>query len=216
MTRACAIDAPVGTTGRLADGTTGGASGGTADEALRTLVVEYRPPDARAADARRRFLAELDRLELPFDRDADPVHVTASGIVVGVRGTVLHLHRRAGRWLQPGGHVDAGEAPEDAVLRETREETGLMAEHPPGGPRVVHLDVHPAQDHVHLDLRYLLLAPDEDPRPEPGESPQVRWCGWDEAESLADPGLVAALRAARSVWTGSGHTGLVRRAGADG
>lgn len=207
MSRSCAIDAPVGTTRRHPDG----ASGGTADEVLRALVTGYQPPDARAASAKRRFLAELQRLEKPFDRHADPVHVTASAIVVGVRGTVLHLHRRAGRWLQPGGHVDAGEAPEDAALRETREETGLAAEHPPGGPRMVHLDVHPAQEHVHLDLRYLLVAPDEEPSPSPGESPQVRWCGWDEAESLADPGLVSALRAARSAWAAPGAA-----AGADG
>ena len=39
-----------------------------------------------------------------------PTHVTASGIVVGRRGTVLHRHKRLGIWMQPGGHIDAGES----------------------------------------------------------------------------------------------------------
>lgn len=169
---------------------------------MRQAVVGYQPTDKRSAVSKQRFLAELDRLARPCDRDADPVHVTASGIVVGPRGTVLHLHRRARRWLQPGGHVDAGEVPAEAAVRETREETGLAVAHPPGGPQMIHLDVHPAQEHVHLDLRYLLVGPDADPSPPPGESPQVRWYGWDEAAAVVaeDPGLVAALGAARARW----------------
>lgn len=176
----------------------------TGDGELLRTVTAFCPVDERTEEAKQRFLAELGRLERPCDRDADPVHVTASAIVVGSRGTVLHLHRRARRWLQPGGHVDNGEEPWTAALRETREETGLAVEHPFGGPRLVHLDVHPAQEHLHLDLRYLLIAPDEDPAPGPGESPQVRWYGWAEAESLAgdDRGLVSALRAAREAWEG--------------
>lgn len=199
MTPGCGIDASVGTMRRPPDGS---VSSGAASVSVRRMVDRYRPPDERTAEAKRRFLAELERLDRPCDRDADPVHVTASGIVVGRRGTVLHLHRRAGRWLQPGGHIDPGELPEEAALRETREETGLSAAHPDAGPRMIHLDVHPSQDHLHLDLRFLLLAPDEEPAPGPGESPQVRWYRWVDAEALADPGLVAALRAARVAWDG--------------
>jgi 8-oxo-dGTP pyrophosphatase MutT (NUDIX family) len=143
------------------------------------------------------MLDELAHLERPFDRNADPTHVTASAIVRGPRGVVLHRHRRLGRWLQPGGHLDPGESPEDAVLREVREETGLDAAHLPTGPLLVHLDVHDAGGHVHLDLRYLLEGGDRDPSPAPGESPDVAWFTWDEAEGLADDALVGALRAAR-------------------
>jgi 8-oxo-dGTP pyrophosphatase MutT (NUDIX family) len=186
--------APVGMTRRSVQGTGEGT--------VRRTVIAFHPGDERTEMAKQRFLAELVRLERPCDRNADRVHVTASAIVVGRRGTVLHLHRRLKRWLQPGGHIDAGEAPEFAALREAREETGLAAEHPPGGPRMIHLDVHAAQEHLHLDLRYLLVAPDAEPAPPPGESPQVRWYGWPEAEAVADPGLVPALRCARSAWDG--------------
>lgn len=165
---------------------------------LEQLVAGHPAADAREASAKARFQSELAGLDRPFDEHANPVHVTASALVVGRRGTVLHLHRRLGRWLQPGGHIDPGEAPEDAALRESFEETGLRLAHPPGGPRLVHVDVHDAAGgHVHLDLRYLLVA-DGEPAPLPGESPEVRWFGWDDAEAIADEALAGALRVVRA------------------
>lgn len=38
---------------------------------------------------------------------------------------LLVKYRKAGKWLQPGGHVEPNEDPEEAALRETFEETGL-------------------------------------------------------------------------------------------
>jgi 8-oxo-dGTP pyrophosphatase MutT (NUDIX family) len=167
--------------------------------AVHAAVSARVPADDRETDARARFLADLERLPFPFSEDADPTHVTASAIVVGSRGTVLHVHRRTGAWLQPGGHVEASEAPPDAALRETMEETGLPVRHPDTGPYLIHVDVHDApRGHVHLDLRYLLLAPDDDPAPAPGESQVARWFTWDEADDVADESLRNALRAARA------------------
>jgi 8-oxo-dGTP pyrophosphatase MutT (NUDIX family) len=171
----------------------------TAD--LRALVEGFKPASPREEESRRRFLAELDRLDAPYDEHADPTHVTASGIVVGPRGTVLHLHKRLGIWMQPGGHIDAGETPAVAARREATEELGLAVDHPADGPRLLQIDVHDAAlGHFHLDLRYLLLGPDADPQPPPGESPDARWCGWDEALALADPTLGDGLRRARTAY----------------
>jgi 8-oxo-dGTP pyrophosphatase MutT (NUDIX family) len=171
----------------------------TAD--LESLVRTHEPGDERERDARARFLAELARLRAPCDEHADPTHVTASGIVVGRRGTVLHLHKRLGRWMQPGGHIDPGEIPPVAARREAIEELGLVVEHPSGGPHLLHLDVHEAAlGHTHLDLRYLLVGEDADPKPPPGESPEARWFSWDEAAATADAALVGALGLARAAW----------------
>ena len=162
---------------------------------LRRSIEAMSPVDDRHATSITQFIAALDRLPAPLDQHADPTHVTASAIVVGLRGTVLHLHKHLGLWLQPGGHIDPDETPWDAAVRETREETGLEPLPWPGGAPLVHVDVHPGgRGHTHLDLRYLLFAGDVDPAPPEGESQDVRWFGWDEAIELADPGLAGALR----------------------
>jgi 8-oxo-dGTP pyrophosphatase MutT (NUDIX family) len=149
------------------------------------------PVDGREAASLRRFASELDRLVAPFDRNADPVHITASAIVVGPQGVLLHRHKRLGLWLQPGGHIDPGEAPLEAARRETFEETGLVGV--PRLPDVAHVDVHGGGlGHVHLDLRFVLQASGP-PRPGESESQAVRWLGWAEALAIADPGLRGAL-----------------------
>jgi 8-oxo-dGTP pyrophosphatase MutT (NUDIX family) len=168
---------------------------------LVALVRAHHPADEREGRSKDRFLAELARLARPWDQHADPVHVTASAVVVGRRGTVLHLHRLLGRWLQPGGHLEDGESPPEAALREVVEETGLEGRHPSEGPRLLRLDVHPAGarlDHTHLDLCYLVAGPDEDPRPAAGESPDARWWDWDAALRVADEPLRGALGVARA------------------
>jgi 8-oxo-dGTP pyrophosphatase MutT (NUDIX family) len=170
--------------------------------ALRALVEAHQATSPREVAAQERFVAELGRLRHPCDEHADPTHVTASAVVVGRRGTVLHLHKRLGIWMQPGGHIDAGETPDIAARREATEELGMVVEHPLDGPHLLHLDVHEAAlGHTHLDLRYLLLGEDRDPQPPPGESPEARWFSWDEAMATADVALIDALGLARAQWS---------------
>ncbi|MEX2550873.1 MAG: NUDIX domain-containing protein, partial [Nitriliruptoraceae bacterium] len=150
---------------------------------LAQQVAEHRPQDDREHRSLSRIRALLAWLPRPFDEEADPTHVTASGIVLDEHGhLLLHRHKRLGRWLQPGGHLQAGERPWEAARRETAEETGLEAAHPSTGPLLVHVDVHEGpRGHVHLDLRYLLRG-DRAARlaPASGESPEVAW--WSPAE----------------------------------
>jgi 8-oxo-dGTP pyrophosphatase MutT (NUDIX family) len=165
---------------------------------VTALVAAHPAGDAREGLSREIILVEVGRLVDPFAEASDPTHLTASAVVAGRRGVVLHRHRRLHRWLQPGGHIEPGEEPEGTVVRECLEETGLPVDHPSGRPRLVHVDVHhAARGHVHLDLRYLVTAPDLPPAPKPGESQDVAWFSWEEADLLADEALAGALRSAR-------------------
>ena len=74
----------------------------------------------------------------------------------------------------------------------------MPSSHPGNGPRLLHVDVHDAaRGHTHLDFRYLLIGPAEDPSPPAGESPLAKWFTWPEALGIADEALTGALRAAQ-------------------
>jgi 8-oxo-dGTP pyrophosphatase MutT (NUDIX family) len=167
---------------------------------LKRVVAEVSartPVNDREQASVDRFLAQVQLLRDPFSEHADPIHVTASGIIIGPRGIVLHRHRILGTWVAPGGHIDEGEAPWDAARREAAEETGLAVEHFGGVPTLVHVDVHEGPNgHTHLDLRYLLDGGDADPAPPAEESQEVAWFAWDEAAAITEPcmrGIVGFL-----------------------
>ncbi|MET0517377.1 MAG: NUDIX domain-containing protein [Burkholderiaceae bacterium] len=130
-----------------------------------------------------RFPAERERLAAlaaQLDEDAaDPLarsnmrgHVTTSALVLDP--TLSHLllihHRVIGRWLQPGGHHEAGQSLWDSALREAAEETGVTAlgAHPVWGRDLpLDIDSHPIAAnprkgeaaHWHHDYAYLVIAP---------------------------------------------------------
>ena len=169
-------------------------------EHVRRTLTERDPIDGDEARSIERTLLEFDRLDNPFDQELDPVHVTGSAIVVGPRGVLLLKHKRLGLWLQPGGHIDPGESPWEAALREAEEETGLEVSFADVGddgvPRLVHVDVHAGgRGHTHLDLRYVVDGGDADPNPPEGESQEIEWLSWPAAIMRAsDDRLTALLR----------------------
>src|SRR5262245_8835768 len=177
-----------------------------------SLARHRAADDAEAADLRQ-ILEFVRRHARPFDRAIAEGHLTGSALTVsasGARVLLLH-HRKLQRWLQPGGHADPLEGTgEEVALREALEETGIagLALHP-RAPRPLDVDVHdiPARPgepaHQHLDLRYLVLAPDAAvlSRAE-AEASALRWFAWEELDALGlDHGLRRALAKARAFWS---------------
>ncbi|MEM6795402.1 MAG: NUDIX hydrolase [Acidobacteriota bacterium] len=165
------------------------------------LIGAYEAPAGRQRTLQREILATIER----FPRTAHlrtclPGHLTASALVVDEqRERVLLLHhRKLGKWLQPGGHCDGDANVLGVAFREAREETGLDAL--AIDPRVLDLDIHeiPARPgepaHLHLDTRFLVIAP-RDARPRRNEeSNELRWFTPQEALAVADDSLARLVR----------------------
>ncbi|MFI5036794.1 MAG: NUDIX hydrolase [Acidimicrobiales bacterium] len=161
---------------------------------LADALTHLEPVDERESAS---IAATRERLTWPgdpYDEDQNAHHLTASAFIVSARGVILHRHRALGIWVQPGGHVDAGEGPAAAALRETKEETGLDAVHVDES-RPYQVDVHPGpRGHTHYDVRYVLLASPEEPTPAPGEASEVFWFDFASAIERCEPSLVPVLR----------------------
>lgn len=113
------------------------------------------------------------------------------------QGLVL-LHRKIGRWLQPGGHADGEGSLPGVALREAAEETGIDGLEVWSQP--VDIDVHlfvnrrhPEPDHLHFDVRFLVRAPRHAVTRGNHESEELKWIWYDE---LTEPelGLDASTR----------------------
>ena len=82
-------------------------------------------------------------------------HLTVSGFVVHEGRVALHWHRKNQMWLPAGGHIEPGEDPVAATMREIEEEFALRAEVLPLASRVRY-DGGPAQ----LEPPYTILLED--------------------------------------------------------
>ncbi len=152
---------------------------------------------------RQRVLAALRSQPSPLDRRGRPGHLTGSALVVDPdSGLMLVLfHRKLQRWLQPGGHADGDANMAAVALREATEETGIM------GLRVVvpaiDVDVHEVQPphedaHLHLDVRFVVLAPPGAVPVGNHESESLRWVPHTDLVSLGvDDGLLRLAVTAR-------------------
>lgn len=164
----------------------------------------WTPTSSRQARLRDDFLDHLSQHPDGLSRSCAPAHITASAAVLDPAGRriLLVLHSKVGRWLQPGGHCETSDATlAAAALREASEESGidrleLLL------PGIVQVDRHPAPCNpgvvdVHLDVRFVVLAPaGAEPVASP-ESDDARWFAWDDLPVGLEPTIVDLLHAGR-------------------
>lgn len=158
----------------------------------------HEPADAKEARDIQRIKDLIAEHPNILNANCEIGHITASAVIVHPASgrTLLHWHKRLGRWLQVGGHCEYQTDVAQAALREAREETGLpdLAHFPADRkPAPIDYDIHAIPEigdqpaHLHLDFRYLLVT--EQPHalvPAEGESTRFRWLRFGEALAMGD------------------------------
>ena len=56
---------------------------------------------------------------------ANKLDLTVAGYIIDEDRVLLIEHKKLGLWLPVGGHIDPNETPDQAMVREAKEEVGL-------------------------------------------------------------------------------------------
>lgn len=135
----------------------------------------------------------------------EKIDFTVALLIVHESRILLVLHRKLGRWLPIGGHIELDEDPEMAALREGREETGLeielVGERPPTtepGTRALiaprFLDIHRiSATHEHIGMIYLARVKSGTLTLAAQEHHDIRWVDSTGLDQL-DPPLSGAVK----------------------
>jgi len=133
------------------------------------------------------------------------IDFTVAIFVVHERKVLLVHHRKLGKWLPLGGHIELNEDPEAAALREAKEESGLdvelLGERPPTteqGTRALiaprFLDIHRIIDtHEHIGMIYWARPSGGKLALSEGEHHGIDWFNAEQLDHL-QPSLSNAVK----------------------
>ena len=134
----------------------------------------------------------------PFSRSTTQGHITSSGLVVKDGKVLLIFHPYIKRWFQPGGHIDEGDSPIAAAIREVYEETGYVCELDSNSQEPIDIDIHEIPEnpkkgegaHLHIDLLYCLRVVREE---QSAEDIECKWFAFSDIESIRIQRALAKL-----------------------
>jgi len=129
----------------------------------------------------------------------EKIDFTVALFIVQDRKVLVVLHRKLGKWLPLGGHIELDEDPEQAALREAHEESGfeieLLGDRPPTtepGTRALiaprFLDIHRIHaTHEHIGMIYFARPIGGSLSLAAEEHLDIRWCSPQELDELEPP-----------------------------
>jgi 8-oxo-dGTP pyrophosphatase MutT (NUDIX family) len=134
-------------------------------------------------------------MRVPEEADRD---FTASAFIVNNQnGVLLMKHSKLGKWIQPGGHIEESETPDETAKRETREETGLEIEFTEKAdinaketenlPKPFNTNLHPiSENHKHCDFGFLAQPVEKGEATHSHEHNGTKWFTKQELKELED------------------------------
>jgi len=152
----------------------------------------------------------------------EKIDFTVAIFVVFQKKVLLIHHRKLDKWLPLGGHVELDEDPEQAALREAKEESGLevelLGERPPTtepGTRALiaprFLDIHRITGtHEHIGMIYWARPKNGTLTLAVSEHHDILWCSAEELDDLR-PAMSEAVK-----WYCRKALQEVRNPGSDG
>jgi 8-oxo-dGTP pyrophosphatase MutT (NUDIX family) len=131
----------------------------------------------------------------------EKIDFTVTVYIVHDGKVLLRRHDKYNFWLGAGGHIDLNEDPNQAALREVKEEVGLEVVLWDGNKKLnaapddLHQELVPpvamnrhriSPTHEHVDMVYFAAAPSDDVQVEyeDDRSNEWRWLAKDELNSL--------------------------------
>ena len=120
-------------------------------------------------------------------------HFCASAYIIdpSTLKILLVKHKKYGRWVQPGGHIEHNEFPEEAAVRETYEETGikiqLLGERFPREEdfiRPLGIQKNRTETGVHIDFIYPAIPLNHKELVISDESTNIGWFKREELEHI--------------------------------
>jgi len=134
-------------------------------------------------------------------KDEDPVsHFCAYFLPYNpaTKQVLFGHHKKSGKWLSPGGHIDKGESLLETLNREIEEELGVnnFFEQKPGPflLTITPIDRDPRQCREHFDVWHLMKTDGKNFNIDMSEYHEVRWLPISEAKKITtDAANQAAL-----------------------
>lgn len=166
---------------------------------ISNYLIQYLDTSSSTTLLDDRVYSILDN-EHPFRRSNPLGHITASGLAIKDGKVLLIFHPYIQQWFQPGGHIDDGESPIEAAIREVYEETGYVCELDSDNQDPIDVDIHEIPEnlkkgegtHLHIDLLYRLKVSREE---QSVENIKFRWFSFDDVESIRIQRALAMLAA---------------------
>ena len=126
------------------------------------------------------------------------------GYLIHNNKVLLIHHKKSGKWLPPGGHIEKDETPDETLIREIKEETRLEIEtlnrnDVPKEDNIIeqlavpfYVNVHNVGDHNHCCFFYLCIP--KNPEDILINKSEVNDFKWLTAEELKQDYVLNAIR----------------------